>query len=103
MALHQNQTQVLDTPGLVNTCAIRGDRGAQCTNPALVAQARLSLIREALNGDLDRLVMFGETGLIAIDAEDDATLIRMFDQAVKIFLSAAENIKELIAAREGGP
>jgi hypothetical protein len=96
-----NQTQVLDTPGLGKSRSL-GER-AELTNPALIAQARLTLIREALADDLDRLVMFGEVALIAIDSEDDAILIRMFDQATKVFLSAAGNVRELLAIRGSDP
>jgi hypothetical protein len=69
---------------------------------ALVTQARCALIREALADDLDRIAMFAEMGLIAIDGEDDNTLVRMADQMFKVCLSAAANLGELLAALDGG-
>jgi hypothetical protein len=98
---HINQTPP-GRAGLGNAVSFGGN-GAESTNPARAAQARAALIREALADDLDRIVMFAETGLIAIDTEDDHTAVRMVDQAVKVFLSAVSNIKELIEAREVCP
>jgi hypothetical protein len=60
------------------------------------------MIRESLADDLDRIAMFAETGLIAIDGEDDTTLVRMADQMFKVCLSAAVSIGELLAALDGG-
>lgn len=102
MAFHQNEAPVPDTPGPVNTCAIRGDRSSECNSPLYVAQARAALIREALADDLDRIATFAEHGLIAIDSGNDHDLGRAFDQATKLFVSAAGNIRELIAVLDGG-
>jgi hypothetical protein len=60
------------------------------------------MIRDSLVDDLDRIVMFRELGLIALDAENDHDLLRAFDQATKLFVSAAGSIGELLAALDCG-
>src|ERR1035437_3104514 len=78
----QNETPELQTPGS-HTKTYRGDGFHESTPRALVLQARCELIRESLAADLYRIAGFTEAALIAIDSEDDHTLIRMSDQLFK--------------------
>jgi hypothetical protein len=98
----QNEALERETPGPLDTKTHRGASGNENSFPLFVKQARRALIRESLADDLYRIAMFAETGLIAIDGEDDHTLIRMADQLFKVALSAAANIGDLLAALEGG-
>jgi hypothetical protein len=72
-------------------------------NPQAVKEARLSLIREELFGDLDEIRIFAERGLVALDVENDLDLGRSFDQSVKHFLAVAENLRDLIIVKTGAP
>jgi hypothetical protein len=79
-----------------------GADDSENTNRILIAQARASLIREALADDYGRLVLFAESGLFALDVENDHDVVRMFDQLAKVVLSAADNVAELITLHQWG-
>ena len=97
-----NPERVATRTGLGNTSCVGAD-GSENTNRILIAQARASLIREALADDYGRLVLFAESGLFALDVENDHhDVVRTFDQIAKVVLSAAGNIAELIAFHQWG-
>ena len=97
----QSETPERQTPGSL-TKTYRGDGFDECTPHFFVTQARCALIRESLAVDLGRIMAFAESGLLALEGEDDHTLIRSADQLFKTALSAAGNIGELLRALEGG-
>jgi hypothetical protein len=83
------------------TSFLSGDNFDHSQSPT-AAQGRRELIRDALADNFEFVVMFGEMALVALDHENDRHVERMFNQLVKTVLGCAENIKELIEAREAG-
>jgi hypothetical protein len=56
------------------------------------------LIREALGEDFRRIWALAGAALVALEAGNDYDLGRAFDQLVKIQLSAAESLEDLVEA-----